>query len=208
MSPGSPDEGTWGDESSRDPAVGSSHEVPSRWLGPDTPDGKVCGCRPGVPFTPPYVVCPYCNGPGEVPHTPQSPCDPSNPPAGWDGSCCGPSSSPERRDGNGTLFHSLHGVGKDGCYCEVLCLCAIRTRSDRCFRLLALVTRLGATPRLHRTGGVHARRRGPPGLPVGFRTSAGRPMVLSLPLTAISSRGTSMRPSTRCGACARATLSG
>ena len=76
------------------------------------------------------------------------------------------------------------------------------------FRLLALVARLGATPRPRRTGGVRAPRRGPPGLPDGFRTSAGGPMVLSLPLTAISSRGTFMRPSTRCGACARAALSG
>ena len=128
LSPGSPDEGTLDDERSHGPAAGSSHKVPCRWLGPDTPGGKICGCRPGVPFTPPYVVCPCCGGPGEVPHKPPSPCDPSSPPAGWEGDCCGPSSPPGGQDG--TLFHSLHRVGRDGCYCEVLCLCAIRARSD------------------------------------------------------------------------------
>ena len=128
LSPGSPDEGAWADEHPHDSAAGNSHEVPGRWLGPDTPDGKACGCRPGVPFTPPYVCCPYCDGPGEVPHSPPSPCDPSPPPAGWGGNYCGPSYSPEERDG--TLSHSLHEVGRDGCFCEMLCLCAIRTRSD------------------------------------------------------------------------------
>ena len=108
-------------------AISRSHEVPSRWLGPDTPEGKVCGCRPGVPFTPPYVVCRCCGGPWEVPHTPPSPCDPSSPPAGlgWD------SHPPWLSDGrDGTLFHSPHRIGQGGCYCEVLCLCAVRARTD------------------------------------------------------------------------------
>ena len=48
--------------------------------------------------------------------------------AGMGATCCGPSSSPGERDG--TLSHLLHGVGRDGCYCEVLCLRAIKTRSD------------------------------------------------------------------------------
>ena len=55
VSPGSPDGGSSSGERTRGSAVGSSHEVPSRWQGPDTPEGKVCGCRPGVPFTPPML---------------------------------------------------------------------------------------------------------------------------------------------------------
>ena len=176
------------------------------WLVPDTPDGKVCGCRPGVPFTPPYVVCPYT--------------------AMARGSCL------IRRRHFATLpVRRLAGMGATvGCLlpprsgmglCPTRCTGSVGTVvTVKCsafaplgrgrtgaFRLLALVTRLEATPRPHRTGGVPMPRRGPPGLPVGFCTSAGRPMVLSLPLMAISSRGTSMKPSTRCGACAR-TLSG
>ena len=48
------------------------------------------------------------------------------------------------------------------------------------FRCLALVTRLGTTLRPLRTGGALELRRVPLGIPVGFRTSAMRPMVLSL----------------------------
>ena len=137
---GTDDEGAWsmspgsrvGDASgagrSRGPVVGSSHEVPSRWQGPDTPEGKICGCRPGVPFTPPYVICRCCGGPGELPHTPPSPCDPSGPPAGLERDSLHPPAQTGGRDG--TLLHSLHRVGQDGCYCEVLCLCAIRARAD------------------------------------------------------------------------------
>ena len=76
------------------------------------------------------------------------------------------------------------------------------------FRLLARVARLAAFLRPHRTGGAPAPRRGPSGLSAVFRTLDMRPMVLSLPLMAISSRGTSMRPSTRCDVFARATPPG
>ena len=112
--------------------------------------------------------------------------------------------------GSGMGLCSTCCTGSVGTVATVKCSASALLGCDRtdASRLLALVARLGATPRPHRTGGVRAPRRWPPGRPDGFRTSAGRPMVLSLPLTAISSRGTSMRPSTRCGACARATLSG
>ena len=66
VSPGSPDGGATSGERSRGPAVGSSHEVPSRWQGPDTPEGKACGCRPGVPFTPPCRL-PMLRRPGGAP---------------------------------------------------------------------------------------------------------------------------------------------
>ena len=50
LSPDSPDEGAQADEDSHDPAATSSHEVPGRWLGPDTPGGRVCGSEaPDLP---------------------------------------------------------------------------------------------------------------------------------------------------------------
>ena len=128
VSPGSPDGGASSGERSRGPAVGSSHEVSSRWQGFDTPGGKVCGCRPGVPFTPPYVVCQCCDGPGDLPHTPPSPCDPSAPLVGLEWDAHRPPAAPGDRDV--TLSHSFHRVGQGGCYCEVLCVCAIRARAD------------------------------------------------------------------------------
>ena len=129
LSPGSPGEGTLDDQSSHDPAAGSSHKVPCRWLGPDTPGGRICGCRPGVPFTPPMSSASAAAARGRCPiRTPPSPCGPSSPPAGWEGDRCGPSTPFGGRDG--TLFHSLHRVGRDGCYCEVFCLCAVKARTD------------------------------------------------------------------------------
>ena len=69
VSPGSPDGGSSSGERPRGLSVGSSHEVPSRWQGPDTPGGKVCGCRPGVPFTP-LCRLPMLRRPGgPPPHT-------------------------------------------------------------------------------------------------------------------------------------------
>ena len=114
VSPGSPDGDASSGERSREPAVGNSHEVPSRWQrqGPDTPGGKVCGCRPGVPFTPPYVVCQCCGGLGDLPHTPPSPCDPSAPLMGTEWDAHRPPAAPGDRDG--TLSHSLHRVGQGG----------------------------------------------------------------------------------------------
>ena len=112
--------------------------------------------------------------------------------------------------GGGMGLWSTRCTGSVGAAATVRCFAPVllgRGRTDAS-RLLALMTRLGPAPRPHRTGGVRAPRRLPPGPPDAFRTSAGRPMVLSLPLTTIPSRGTFMRPSTRCGACARATLSG
>ena len=128
LSPGSPNGGAQADEDSDGPAAAGSPEDPDRWLGPDTSSGRICGCRPGAPFTPPYAYCPYCEGPGEVPDSPPSPYDPSPPPAGWGGSYYGPPGRPEGWDG--TLSHSLLEVDRDGCTCEVLCLCAIKTRMD------------------------------------------------------------------------------
>ena len=128
FSPGSPDGDASSGERSRGPAVGSSHEVRSRWQGLDTPGGKVCGCRPGVPFTPPYVVCQCCGGPGDLPHTPPSPCDPSAQLMGSEWDAHRPLVAPG--DGDGALSHSLHRVGQGGCYCEVLSVCAIGARAD------------------------------------------------------------------------------
>ena len=59
---------------------------PDPWLGPDPGVGRVCGCMPGVPFTPPCIRFPYCDGPGAVPDTPPSPYDPwPVSPAAWVG---------------------------------------------------------------------------------------------------------------------------
>ena len=75
-------------------------------------------------------------------------------------------------------------TGSVGTVVTVKCFASAPLRRDRtgAFRLLALVARLGATLRPLGTGGALAPRRRSSGLPVGFRTSAMKPMVLSLPL--------------------------
>ena len=203
MSPGSPDEGAWADEHTHDPAASSSHEVPGRWLGPDTPDGKVCGCKPGVPLTPLMSAAPTATARGRclIRRRPLMTLPPRQ--LAGPGAIVGRLTAP--RSGMGLCpTRCSRSVGT---VAPAECSAPAPLGRDRtgAFRLLALVTRLGVTLRPLRTGGAPAPRRGPSGLPVGFRTSARRPMVLSLPLTAISSRGTFMRPSTRCGVCARAT---
>ena len=46
--------------------------------------------------------------------------------SGWDAH-----RPPDASDGrDGTLSHSLHRAGQRGCYCEVLCVCAIKARTD------------------------------------------------------------------------------
>ncbi len=88
----------------------------------------VCGCRPGVPFTPPHTMCYCCHGPGVRPNTPPSPFDPAYPGRGW-----GPTGDPipRRFPGRGTdLPHSPPHLSRDECPCGVLCLCAIESRGD------------------------------------------------------------------------------
>ena len=55
-----------------------------RWGSARRPVGeRVCGCRPGVPFTPPHTVCYCCHGPGVRPNTPPSPFGPAPPGRSW-----------------------------------------------------------------------------------------------------------------------------
>ena len=48
-------------------------DTPASRAGPLFASTHVCGCRPGVLFTPPRWLCRVCEGTGATPHTPPSP---------------------------------------------------------------------------------------------------------------------------------------
>ena len=110
------------------PSLEDPRTGPDLWLGPDPGVGRICGCRPGVPFTPPYIRCPYCEGPGAVLDTPPSPYDPCPPPLGGGLSFGGPAGRPVGWDGD--LCHSPLRISRDECRCGAFCLCASEPRQD------------------------------------------------------------------------------
>ena len=150
-SPGEMDLFTAGDSG---PGLEDTRTGLDPWLGPDPEAGRVCGYRPGVPFTPPYIRRPYCDGPGAVPDTPPSPYDPCPPPAGWGLSFDGPAGWPAGWDGD--LCHSPPHTSRDECRCGALCLCGIEPDGMGACRWLTRCVRWAPGRRRHQTGDAPA----------------------------------------------------